>query len=83
MKLAHYIGDEMEVIVEYDFSAGQKEILYPNDKAQPGEEPEVTINGVFVGEADIYDVLSTDCIKQLEEAAMEHYSEQMEDAEHD
>ena len=30
---------EVEIEVEYDFDPGQREILYPNDRAQPESPP--------------------------------------------
>ena len=77
MKFNTTIGDCLPVVVEYDYEEGQREIQFPNDSAQPGFDPCVTINAVMAGEADLLDVLSENCIEELEEGAMESFTENM------
>ncbi len=60
------IGDELTVLVSYDLDKGQRQILYPNDSAQPGIEAEITITAVNVGDADLFDDLSQGCMNKLE-----------------
>ena len=64
-RFEHYISDDTGVIVEFDYSAGQKEILYPAENSQPGYPPEVEITGVFISNDDILSCLNSYCLEML------------------
>ena len=57
---------ELAISVDYDYDKGQKEILYPNDRAQEGLPPSITINEVSVGDVPITNHLSGEELESLE-----------------
>ena len=68
-----YIGDELPVIVHYDFQPFEPESgTIHNGDAYPGCDASADIYQVKVGDADIVEVLSDDCISALEEACVEY-----------
>lgn len=68
-----YIGENTTVCVHYDYMKGDKQILYPNDKAQPGTDPEVTITAVWTTVGDnLLDDLNQECLDRLEAAIWEY-----------
>jgi hypothetical protein len=61
-----HIGSGTTVIVEFDYTPEESEVRYPPDAAQPGFPEDVEITAILIGEDDIYDDLSYDCINRLE-----------------
>ena len=70
-KLDTTLGEDMPITVHYDLERGQREILYPTDKAQEGIPPTLTITSVETeayGEMyDFMEELSKECIERLTE----------------
>ena len=75
---------ELPVTIEFDVDPGQKLIMYPNDDAQPGYDPEIEINSVTHKGKDVLiseetgDALRQECwdyLEGLEEAAAEMEAE--------
>jgi len=70
------IGDNLEATVSYDIDRGQAEILFPaDDLPQQGVDAEINITAVKIGDADLLDDLSQDCIDRLEDEAWDDENE--------
>jgi hypothetical protein len=62
---------ELALSVAWELDKGQKEILYPNDEAQPGFPAEVNIEGVYLDDIDIRDNLTDDQLNHLKDQIWE------------
>lgn len=71
MMFESFVG-EADVVVDFDFYGGQKEIVDPADKAQKFEPDSVELISVCVDGHDILDDLSGKCIKRLEREAFNY-----------
>ncbi len=65
--LLTHIGNELAVLVHYDYQP-----IELKTRNYPGCEDSATINEVLHGDADLLDVLSKECIRNLEEQCIEH-----------
>jgi len=61
MELKTYIGDDIDVLVDYDYQPFE-----PQERGYPGCYAEATINAVEHKGVDIADVLSADVMANLE-----------------
>lgn len=57
---------ELPFDVEYDYSPGEAKVMYPNDKAYPGSDPELVVCSVKKGGIELIDVLSDEEIAAIE-----------------
>jgi hypothetical protein len=76
VKFKHWIGENTEVVVCCDYDPPQKQILYPNEKAQPGYEAKIEVTEVFIGDDDVYGCLTEECIGGLCDAAWDNLPEE-------
>ena len=67
----YFIGDGLDVDVQFDFEPGQQEILYPTDSAQEGISEEVIITAVLANGQDITEDLNEDCLDRLQQEIFE------------
>jgi len=70
-----HIGDDTEVVIEYDYEPGQKEIIHPVDDSQPGYDATIEINFVMLGEDDILGDLCTNTINRFEQEIMDSFED--------
>jgi hypothetical protein len=76
---AEYFG-EFNALITYDYTAGDKEILFPNDDAQPATGAEIGITSVIITLDDkpveMLHHIPTHYMDLLEEAANEQHGEE-------
>jgi len=72
MSVTCWIGEDLAVDVLYEVHPGEPEILYPNDKAHPGCEPEIILNQVIVNGSDILDCLTEKTTDQIHSNIQEY-----------
>ena len=70
--ITSWIGDDLAVDVLFDYSPAEPAILYPNDKAHPGCEAEITINQVLVNNCDIFDCLNQATFNKIADEIQEY-----------
>ena len=68
--------DEIDFVVGYDWSPGQKAIIHlaPED-CSPEESPEVEITEVYLGDIDLTSVIKDSVIKRMETTILENKDE--------
>jgi len=72
-----YIGSDTTVIVHFTYIPGDIEILYPNDKAQPGTDPEIEITAVWTTTGDdLLGNLNEACLDDLQAICFEYMEDQ-------
>ena len=70
---------ELEFDIEFDYSPGSPAVLYPNDRAHPGDASELTITSVKLGDIELVDRLTDKQLECLEEQAIEHVTAMSEE----
>ena len=66
---------EMPVRVEFDYEAGEKEVLHPVDKAHPGSEDKIIVNSVLSDNGEYLDALDDADLEIIETECQEHLDE--------
>jgi hypothetical protein len=64
--LKSYLGDDLEVLLTYDYEPAEPVILYPNDRAHPGSPENVEITSVEVAGQDILENLNPETVERFE-----------------
>lgn len=72
------LGDDTEVKVCYEYEPAQKEILAPNEAAQPGFPARIELCEVLIDGDDVLDDLNSECIGRLEQACWAHFEARAE-----
>jgi len=74
-KLNHHIGEDTSVVIQFDYTPEQEEIIYPDEKSQPHYPAQIEINQVLIGDDDIKECLNEGCLDDLEIACWGHIAE--------
>jgi len=75
-KLLCYIGDEMPVMVEYDYQPFEPvSVSIENGDAYPGFDASAEVFSVKFNEFELIDSLSDDCKTALSDACVEYENE--------
>ena len=70
MYIDSYIGEDTAVKVYFDYTPPEPEVLYPNDKAQPGYPAEIDITSVTIaGDDNILEDLTETVTMRFEQEA--------------
>ena len=72
------IGEDLPVLVDYDYQPSE-----PGDQETPPVAEGVTINAVFVGHADIKDMIKQEYIDNIAQAVFDSFEEELQEPEHD
>ena len=72
-----YIGEDTEVVVDFDYRPSNPPVLNPIERAHPGNDEEITINAVWVNHKtpkidDLLDSLNEETLERLSLAAGEY-----------
>jgi len=66
------IYNGVKLLVEGTYTPAEEQVMYyPDGSGFPGASPEIDINAIFVGDVDIYDLLSFDVIDKIGELVIE------------
>ena len=69
--------DDIEFDVDYEYVKGQKEIRYPNCKAQEGIPDHIEINSVQYKSREVYGMLKQDTLEAIEEKVWDEIEMEM------
>lgn len=64
-------GFDMEV--DYEYQEGEAPILWPTDDAHPGSPPNAVLLACRVGGEDIYPMLTSSQVENIEDAILEQH----------
>jgi len=76
--LATSLGDLDNVILEFRYIPGEKEILYPNDSAYPGSPPEIELISLTYEGVNLLEGITPAEEDELKNEAFTHLNEIME-----
>ncbi len=62
---------EIAIFVDYDYWPGEKQVLWPNDKAHPGCDDHIIINAVYYEGRQHVDILPYYTCAEIEELRAE------------
>jgi len=72
------IGEDLPVLVDYDYQPAES-----GDQETPPVHEGVTINAVFVGDADIKDMIKQGYIDYIAQAVFDSFDEELQEPERD
>lgn len=62
----------VKVDVNYYYDKGEPMVMYyPDGSGHPGEPPSAEIQEVYAGDVDIYELLGTDVLEEIEQKIIE------------
>jgi hypothetical protein len=62
----------VKVDVNYYYDKGEPMVMYyPDGSGHPGEPPSAEIQEVYAGDVDIYELLDTDVLEEIEQKLVE------------
>ena len=62
---------EIEILVHFDYQPEEKEVIWPIDEAYPGCPESVTINSIYVNQAEITSLFSAEMMSGIEDEILE------------
>ncbi len=62
---------EIAILVDYDYCHGEKQVLWPNDKAHPGSDDYITIHSIYYEGRKHADILPYYTCAEIEELRAE------------
>jgi len=67
-----YIGEDTEVMVEFDYHPEEPLVRHPIERAHPGSPAYIELITVKIADDDIMESLNDDTLDRLEQAALDH-----------